>query len=84
MKKKSVYFFPTVIVGFIIAMMLLVLVQGCSFSSSFAPAEPTVAVKIYKHIESGNLIYCETGTLTDEFHTYQGEGVIAESKAVAC
>ena len=47
-------------------------------------AEPKVAVKIYKHTESGNYIYCETGTLTDEFHTYEGEGKIAESKAVAC
>lgn len=47
-------------------------------------AEPKVAVKIYLHRESGNFIYCETGTLTDEFHDYQGEGKIAESKAVAC
>lgn len=66
------------VLGFVL--MPVALVQGCSW---FA-AEPTVAVKIYKHIESGNLIYCETGTLTDELHTYQGEGVIAESKAVAC
>lgn len=47
-------------------------------------AEPKVDVKIYKHTESGNYIYCETGTLNDEFHTYEGEGKIAESKAVAC
>lgn len=47
-------------------------------------AEPKVAVKIYKHTESGNYIYCETGELNDEFHTYEGEGKIAESKAVAC
>lgn len=47
-------------------------------------AEPKVAVKIYKHTESGNYIYCRTGTLTNEFHTYEGEGKIAESKAVEC
>ena len=47
-------------------------------------AEPKVAVKIYKHRESGNFIYCRTGELNDEFHDYQGEGKIAESKAVEC
>jgi len=46
--------------------------------------EPQVAVKIYRHIESGNLIYCETGTLTDELHEYVGEGKIGKSQAVAC
>lgn len=46
--------------------------------------EPQVAVKIYKHRESGNLIYCRTGTLTNDLHSYEGEGQIGESKAVEC
>lgn len=47
-------------------------------------AEPQVDVKIYKHLESGNFIYCETGTLSGDLHEYVGEGKIGESKAVAC
>jgi len=55
--------------------MALVLLVGCA----------KVSVKIYKHIESGNLVYCETGDLDNsELHEYQGEGVIDEAKAVAC
>lgn len=60
-------------------LILSLFIAGCSFF-----VEPKVDVKIYKHTESGNYIYCETGTLTNEFHTYEGEGRIAESKAVAC
>lgn len=61
---------------------LITIVIG--FALWFLLAEPKVAVKIYLHVESGNYIYCETGELNDEFHTYEGEGKIAESKAVAC
>ncbi len=44
-----------------------------------------VEVKIYKHIESGNLIYCRTGNLDNSaLHEYQGEGKIDESKAEHC
>lgn len=64
----------------LIVLAMVQLVIGCAM---FAP-EPKVDVKIYKHRESGNLIYCRTGELNDEFHDYQGEGVIAESKAVEC
>lgn len=66
-----------VLIAFAVVILLAALI------GMFA-AEPQVAVKIYKHTESGNLIYCETGTLNDEFHTYEGEGKIGESKAVAC
>lgn len=61
---------------------LITIVIG--FALWFLLAEPKVDVKIYKHTESGNYIYCRTGTLTNEFHTYEGEGKIAESKAVEC
>lgn len=47
-------------------------------------AEPRVAVKIYKSLETGNFIYCRTGTLEGPDHEYIGEGKIAESKAVEC
>jgi hypothetical protein len=69
-KDKRVWTVAGIIVGILLIAWLM--------------AEPKVAVKIYKHTESGNYIYCETGTLNDEFHTYEGEGKIAESKAVAC
>jgi len=60
-----------------IAMFVLLGVAAC--------AEPKVDVKIYKHIESGNLIYCESGDLDNsDLHEYQGEGKIGESRAVAC
>lgn len=65
----------------IAGLLSILMVLGLSY---YFLAEPKVDVKIYKHTESGNYIYCETGTLTNEFHTYEGEGRIAESKAVAC
>ncbi len=43
-----------------------------------------VAVSIYRHIESGNLIYCESGSLQGDMHEYVGEGKIDADKAVAC
>lgn len=43
-----------------------------------------VAVSIYRHKESGNLIYCRTGTLQGDMHEYVGEGKIDASKAVEC
>lgn len=66
-----------IVIGAIIVALAIV---GIYF---FAP-EPKVDVKIYKHLESGNFIYCETGELTGDAHEYIGTGKIAESKAVAC
>jgi len=43
-----------------------------------------VAVSIYRHKESGNLIYCRTGSLQGAMHEYVGEGKIDASKAVEC
>jgi len=62
--------------------LLAVFIAGCDLG--LAPKEPQVDVKIYRHIESGNLIYCETGELTGDLHEYVGEGQIGESEAVAC
>lgn len=62
------------------AVVALIALAGCDL----APKEPQVDVKIYRHIESGNLIYCETGELTGDLHEYVGEGQIGESQAVAC
>jgi hypothetical protein len=65
-------------------MITVVVIVLIALGAWYLLAEPKVAVKIYKHRESGNLIYCRTGELNDEFHDYQGEGKIAESKAVEC
>jgi hypothetical protein len=43
-----------------------------------------VAVSIYRHKESGEYIYCRTGSLQGDMHEYVGEGKIAASKAVEC
>ena len=43
-----------------------------------------VAVSIYKHVESGNYIYCRTGSLQGPNHVYVGEGKIDADKAVEC
>ena len=43
-----------------------------------------VAVSIYRHKESGNLIYCRTGSLQGDMHEYVGEGKIDADKAVEC
>lgn len=43
-----------------------------------------VAVSIYRHKESGNYIYCRTGTLQGDMHEYVGEGKIDADKAVEC
>ncbi len=75
-----------------LTLMLTLLLMGCSgFTlrdaidvAEIMDKEPQVDVKVYKHRESGNYIYCETGTLTDEFHDYIGESQIGESEAVGC
>ena len=64
----------------LIALPILVLVAttvGCA-------KEPKVDVTIYKHRETGNIIYCETGTLTDPPYEDIGAGKIGESKASGC
>jgi len=43
-----------------------------------------VDVEIYRHIESGNLIYCATGALNDEFHTHEGSGQIEKGQESYC
>ncbi len=48
------------------------------------PAEPKVDVEIYKNRESGDLTYCETGTLTDPPMQHLGSGKIRESMASGC
>lgn len=47
-------------------------------------AEPKVAVEIYKNRESGEMTYCETGTLVDPPMQHMGSGTIRESKAESC
>ena len=64
----------------VIAVLLLV---GLAWLVDLAP-DDRVAVEIYRNDESGNMIYCETGDLNDEFHTYMGSGKISRDKAVAC
>ena len=46
--------------------------------------EPKVDVKIYKNRESGEMTYCETGTLVDPPMQFMGSGSIRESKAESC
>jgi len=48
------------------------------------PAEAKVDVEIYKNRESGDLTYCETGTLTDPPMEHLGSGKIRESMASGC
>jgi hypothetical protein len=47
-------------------------------------AEPKVDVEIYKNRESGEMTYCETGTLVDPPMEHMGSGKIRESKASGC
>jgi len=65
-----------------VALFVVIVVFAMLFNA-LAPAN-MVDVKIYKHRETGDLIYCKTGTLTNEFHDYQGEGQIDASKAESC
>lgn len=47
-------------------------------------AEAKVDVEIYKNRESGEMTYCETGTLVDPPMEHMGSGKIRESKAEGC
>lgn len=67
------------IVAFIISVVALVFV----LRPDLMPGAK-VAVSIYKHVESGNYIYCRTGSLQGPNHVYVGEGKIDADKAVAC
>ena len=49
-----------------------------------APKEPRVDVEIYQNRESGEITYCETGTLVDPPMEHLGSGKIRESKASGC
>ena len=43
-----------------------------------------VDVEIYKNVESGDMTYCETGTLVDPPFQYMGSGKIDGDKASSC
>lgn len=43
-----------------------------------------VDVEIYKDRESGEMTYCETGTLVDPPYIYMGSGKIDGDKASSC
>ena len=67
------------------AMMILVIVIVATLAwIGLAMAEPKVDVKIYKNRESGEMTYCETGTLVDPPMQFMGSGSIRESKAESC
>ena len=68
------------IVAAVVAALVAILVM-------MAPAvfAAKVAVEIYRHDESGEMIYCESGDLSNSgMHTYMGSGTIDADKAVAC
>ena len=67
----------------IVVVVLVLILISVGWFFDFAP-DDRVAVEIYRNDESGNMIYCETGDLNDEFHTYMGSGKISRDKAVAC
>ena len=71
------------IIAAVIITVLTILAIAWAFFADFAP-DDRVAVEIYRNDETGNMIYCETGDLNDEFHTYMGSGKIRAAKAVAC
>ena len=64
-----------VLVGIFIALLVL---------PALMPAEAKVDVEIYKNRESGDLTYCETGTLVDPPMEHLGSGKIRESMASGC
>jgi len=71
------------ILAFIISVLAVVLNVRPNLIRDLMPGAK-VAVSIYKHIESGNYIYCRTGSLQGPKHVYVGEGKIDADKAVEC
>lgn len=63
----------------LIVLLLLMLVYG--IGGMFAAK---VDVEIYKDRESGEMTYCETGTLVDPPYIYMGSGKIDGDKASTC
>lgn len=71
------------VVAIILALIAIVLNVRPNLIRDLMPGAK-VAVSIYRHIESGNLIYCRTGSLQGDMHEYVGEGKIDADKAVEC
>lgn len=63
----------------LIVLLMLMLVYG--INGMFAAK---VAVEIYKDRESGEMTYCESGTLVDPPYIYMGSGKIDGDKASSC
>ncbi len=66
------------------AMAVIVLILFVAILFDVLGKKQMVAVEIYKHIESGDLIYCATGALTGPHHVHQGSGVIEKGKESHC
>jgi len=66
--------------------LLIAFIAGLFVALALGPllAEPKVDVEIYKNRESGEMTYCETGTLVDPPMQHMGSGKIRESKAESC
>jgi len=71
------------VVALILALIAIVLHVRPNLIWNLMPGAK-VAVSIYRHKESGNLIYCRTGSLQGDMHEYVGEGKIDADKAVEC
>ncbi len=68
---------------------LLYALLGAMLALLFAPLfidtfAAKVAVEIYKDRESGEMTYCESGTLVDPPYIYMGSGKISADKASSC
>jgi hypothetical protein len=68
--------FIYVLLGIFLAMLIFPVVMDF--------ADDRVDVEIYKSDETGEMIYCESGSLSLDSHTYMGSGKISVDKAVAC
>lgn len=66
--------------------LILAFLAGVFIAMLLGPllVEPKVDVEIYKNRESGEMTYCETGTLVDPPMQHMGSGKIRESKAESC
>ena len=72
MNEKLLY----ALLGIVLALLLF------PFIGDFV--DDRVDVEIYKSDETGEMIYCESGSLSLDNHTYMGSGKISRDKAVAC
>jgi len=64
--------------------VLLITIIAILMVLMFLAAEARVDVTIYKNRESGEMTYCESGTLVDPPMQLMGTGKIRESKAESC